>query len=167
MSLPELAWIAEARRYIGQREVKGIKHNPFIVGIWSSIGASWFRDDETPWCAGFVAYCLKVGGKPILKPAVVGRALAWLNYGVAIGRPAYGCLAVKSRQGGGHVGFVVGRTVGGHILILGGNQDDSVKISAYNPDVFSFRWPGEAPLPGRYDLPVFKDGAAAAAMSEA
>lgn len=112
-------------------------------------------------CAGFVAFCLKKGGKPILKPAVVGRALAWLDYGTKISKPAYGCIAVKSRNGGGHVGFVVGKTPGGHLLILGGNQDDQVKVSPYNPSVFEFRWPGagkpgEGPLPTRYDLPVLK-----------
>lgn len=48
--LPELPWIAEARRHIGQREIKGTRHNPFIVGIWAATGVSWFLDDETP-CA--------------------------------------------------------------------------------------------------------------------
>lgn len=162
---PELAWIA-ARRHIGQREIKGTKHNPWIVGIWAATGVSWFLNDETPWCAGFVAYCLKAGGKPILKPAVVGRALAWLDYGTKLAKPAYGCLAVKSRNGGGHVGFVVGKTIGGRLLIHGGNQDDSVKISTYDPSVFEFRWPGEQPADHRYDLPVF-NSAGQPAMSEA
>lgn len=104
----------------------------------------------------FVAYCLKKGGKPILKPAVVGRALAWLDYGTKISKPAYGCLAIKSRSGGGHVGFVVGKTVGGHLLVLGGSQDNQVKISPYNPSVFEYRWPGVAPADHRYDLPVLQ-----------
>src|SRR5690606_34608011 len=131
----------------------------------AALGVSWFKDDETPWCAGFVAYCLQKGGKPILGPAKVGRALAWLDYGTKLKAPAYGCLAVKSRNGGGHVGFVIGKTAGGHILILGGNQDNSVKVSAYNPSVFEWRWPGEAPDQRRYDLQVY--AASSAVMSEA
>ena len=158
--LPELPWIAEARRLIGQREIKGTKHNPFIVGIWAAIGASWFVDDETAWCAAFVAWCLKKGGKPILGPANVARALAWADYGAPLDKPHYGCLAVKSRTGGGHVGFVVGRYASGHLAILGGNQDDQVKIARYNADVFTFRWPGDRnsrPAAGRDLLPLLTD----------
>ena len=152
----ELDHIAYARQYLGKREIPGTKHNPWIVGIWPAIGVTWFDSELTPWCAGFVAYCLKKAGKPILKPGVVGRALAWLDYGVPIQKPAYGCLAIKSRDGGGHVGFVVGRTASGHLMILGGNQDDSVKISPYNPSVFQYRWPGTAPKPERYSLPLLE-----------
>lgn len=159
--LGELAWIAEARKHIGEREIKGTKHNPFIVGIWSAVGASWFKDDETPWCAGYVAYCLKKAGRPILGPATVARALAWADYGTKLIKPAYGCLAVKSRNGGGHVGFVVGKDAKGNLMILGGNQNDQVKISAYKATDFQhFRWPdkakgvGSVPDAGRFDLPV-------------
>lgn len=154
---PELPWIAEARRHLGQRETPGNKHNPFIVGIWSAIGAGWFKDDETPWCAGFVAYCLKHAGRPILGPAQVGRALAWVDYGVKLDEPAYGCLAIKSRNGGGHVGFVVGRDEKGRLMVLGGNQDNSVSIAPYNQFVFqSFRWPSIYPTDQRFDLPVLQ-----------
>jgi uncharacterized protein (TIGR02594 family) len=159
-ALPELPWVEEMRRLIGQREIPGGKHNPFIVGLWSAIGVTWFSDDETPWCAGVLAWCLKRAKKPILGPATVGRALAWLTYGGSLDGPAYGAVAVKSRAGGGHVGFVVGRYRSGHIAILGGNQDDQVKISAYNESVFTFRWPGDKnakPAPGRFKLPLLEN----------
>jgi len=45
--LPELAWIAEARKHIGLREIKGSKHNPTIL------------------------INLKHGGKKTLNPGVV------------------------------------------------------------------------------------------------
>ena len=32
MNLPELPWIAEARKHVGQKEIKGPKHNPVIMG---------------------------------------------------------------------------------------------------------------------------------------
>lgn len=155
MKQTELAWIAEARKHIGQKEIKGAKHNPFIVGIWGFINAGWFRDDETPWCAGFVAYVLKKVGFPILSPAKVARALAWAEYGVPLGKPAYGAIAVKSRNGGGHVGFVVGKDQFGNIMLLGGNQGDMVKISPFKASEIShYRWPNIKPHPERYDLPV-------------
>lgn len=88
MIQPELPHIAEARRHIGQTELPGGKHNPWIVGIWPALGVTWFNTDEVPWCAAFVGYCLKKSGKPILGPAKVGRALAWLDSGVKISKPA-------------------------------------------------------------------------------
>lgn len=162
MAQSELPWIAEARKHIGQREIKGAKHNPFIVGLWTTTGVSWFLDDETPWCAGYVAYCLKMSGYPILGPAKVGRALAWADYGVKLHAPAYGCLAVKKRKGGGHVGFVVGRDQYGNLMILGGNQNDSVKISPFKEEDFEeFRWPSIYPSATRFKLPILtSDGKA-------
>lgn len=157
MSQNELPWIAEARKHIGKKEIKGSKHNPWIVGIWSAVGAGWFKDDETPWCAGFVAYVLKACGFKILGPATVARALAWADYSVPTlkNRPAYGAIAVKARKGGGHVGFVVGKDQHGNIMILGGNQGDMVKISPFKPaDISHYRWPSIAPGESRYDLPL-------------
>lgn len=151
----DLPWIAEARKYIGQKEIKGAKHNPWIVGIWSAVGAGWFMDDETPWCAGFVAFCLKNTGFKILGPATVARALAWADYGVKLNSPAYGAIAVKTRSGGGHVGFVVGKDQFGNIMLLGGNQGDSVKISPFAPDQIShYRWPSVYPSADRFSLPL-------------
>ncbi len=151
----ELPWIAEARKHIGQKEIKGAKHNPWIVGIWSAIGASWFKDDETPWCAGFVAYVLKKSGFKIIGPAKVARALAWSDYGVKLNAPAYGCLVTFSRNGGGHVGFVVGQDQHGNLMVLGGNQNDMVKISPFaRSRVQAYRWPSVYPNADRFKLPV-------------
>lgn len=155
--LKDLPWIEIARRYIGQHEIPGAKHNNLIVSIWKRVKAPWFVDDETPWCAGFVAYCCYEAGLPIVGPAKVAQALAWADHGVALDRPAYGCIAVKARKGGGHVGFVVGRYADGRLAILGGNQDDAVRISPYPEDVFvAFRWPSKAPDPRRYQLPLVR-----------
>lgn len=153
--LAEPAWVIEARKYIGQKEIKGLKHNPFIVGIWPAIGITWFLDDETPWCGGFLAYVMKrVGLKWPKKPAA---ALSWGTFGTKLSRPAVGAIAVKTRKGGGHVTIVVGRDPHGNLLCLGANQNDEVNISAYRPDAFfTFRWPtGNVPLEERYNLPVY------------
>lgn len=155
MALPELPWIAHARRYIGQREVKGAKHNPWIVGLWPAIGITWFNDDETPWCAAFINNMLKLAGRPTIKPGLAARALAFKDYGVKLNAPAYGCIAVKERKGGGHVTFVVGRDQYGNLMCLGGNQNDSVKISPFKEtDFVAFRWPSIYPHAERFKLPL-------------
>ena len=64
--MSELAWIAEARRHIGLREVKGVQHNQTIVG-WLKRLKAWWSDDETAWCGTFVAQCLQYGDRGIPK----------------------------------------------------------------------------------------------------
>lgn len=165
MTQPELPWVAEARSWIGTAEIAGIKHNPKIVGIWSAIGVPWFKDDETPWCAGALTLWLQRGrdqalrlGLPIALPvpSKPAAALSYLDYGTALTRPAYGSIAVKKRKGGGHVTIVVGKYADGRLACLGANQDDQVKISPYPASAFeTFRWPtGKMPNDSRYDLPV-------------
>jgi len=173
---PELPWVAEARSWIGEKEIKGIKHNPRIVGIWAAIGVPWFSDDETPWCASALTLWLKRGREQALRlglpialptPAKPAAALSYLPYGTALSRPAYGAIAVKKRKGGGHVGIVVGRYADGRLAVLGANQDDQVKISPYREsDFVTFRWPtGKVPNDSRYDLPVLT-GSGQPVMSE-
>jgi len=56
-----------------------------------------------------------------------------LDYGTTLVEPVLGSIGVKSRVGGGHVGFVVGQSGDGeYINLLGGNQDNSVKVSRYS-----------------------------------
>lgn len=176
MAQPELPWVAEARTWIGEKEIKGIKHNPRVVGIWPAIGITWFKDDETPWCAGALTLWLRRGrdralrlGLPIAlpTPAKPAAALSYLPYGSTLDKPAYGAIAVKKRKGGGHVGLVVGRYADGRLAILGANQDDQVKISPYKAaDFETFRWPtGKMPNDERYDLPLL-DNAGQAVSSE-
>ncbi len=46
---------------------------------------------------------------------------------------AYGSIAVIDYGGGkGHVGFVAGFNNAGRIILLGGNQSDMVKLSAFS-----------------------------------
>lgn len=91
------------------------------------------------------------------------RAKAWANAGLTkLAKPAYGCIAVKSRQGGGHVFFVVGKNAKGQILGLGGNQGNTVSIVPFNPaDIDGYYWPSKlvdgkpvpsSPSPERYNL---------------
>ena len=160
--MSELAWVAEARKHIGLAEVAGKQHNSTIVNWLIKLGA-WWRDDETPWCGTFVAHCLRQVGRPV--PQHWYRARAYESYGTRLDKPAYGCIAVFSRQGGGHVGFVVGQDKQGNLLVLGGNQGNKVSIAKFSRSrVTAYVWADKAvgvsskPAESRYQLPVLNVG---------
>lgn len=156
MTLSDPAWIAQAKKYIGEREIKGPHHNPHVVKWWKSIGAP-FRDDETPWCGAFVGGVLaEVGIKPVAGGA---SARNWQKFGKKLSRPCVGCVVVfwrGSRDGySGHVGFVLGKDQHGNLMVLGGNQGDTVSVKPFSRDrVLAYRWPGIAPYDERYNLPI-------------
>ncbi|WP_156496279.1 TIGR02594 family protein, partial [Eikenella sp. NML03-A-027] len=96
-----------------------------IINWLIALGA-WWRDDETPWCSTFVAHCCRTAGRDL--PKHWYRAKGWLETGTRLSKSAYGCIVVFERQGGGHVGFVVGQDRQGNLMVLGGNQGDAVNI---------------------------------------
>lgn len=151
----ELSWISEARKHIGLKEVKGAKHNTTIQQWLKNLNA-WWSDDETAWCGVFTAHCLRVAG--VSYPKHWYRALAYFDHGARLKKPAYGCIAVKTRKGGGHVCFVVGRdSKTGKLVCLGGNQSDMVCFALYpESDFEAFMWYGKTntPAQSRYDLPI-------------
>lgn len=149
-------WLLEAEKHIGQKEVKGPSHNPFIVQLWKLIKRGGIKDDETPWCASFLGGCLETVGIPSTR---FESAKSYEKYGTALPSPAVGAIATFSRDGGGHVAFVVGQDKNGNILCLGGNQGDKVCIAAFvSSRVTSYRWPPGQPLPLTNLLPIL-DGA--------
>ena len=155
--LPELKWIAEARKHIGLKEIKGSRHNPIILS-WLKKLKAWWNEDESAWCGLYVAYCLQEANVPV--PKHWYRALDYLSYGTRLIKPAYGCVAVKARQGGGHVCFVVGQTKEGKLVCLGGNQNDMVCYALYDrKDFEAFMWYGKTSRPAqeRYNLPILSN----------
>jgi uncharacterized protein (TIGR02594 family) len=123
------AWIIEAEKHIGLKEIKGPDHAPKIIQ-WLIKLKAWWKDDETPWCGVFVAACLKETGIAI--PKHWYRAKAYLDWGREIRVPCYGCIAIFERQGGGHVGFVVGIDQFDRLLVLGGNQGNQVSVAPFD-----------------------------------
>lgn len=159
--MTELPWIKEAKSLIGLKEINGVNHNPTIKSWLKSLKAAW-TDDETPWCGTFVAHCLSSAGRSI--PKHWYRAKEYLNYGTELTSPAYGCIAVKSRAGGGHVFFVVGETSDGAIVGLGGNQNNQVSLAKFSKsDIVGYVWPSWAngvpsmPSKERFVLPKYKN----------
>ncbi len=163
----DLPWMVEAKKHIGLREIVGKQHSSTILKWLKSLGA-WWQEDETPWCGTFVAHCLKMAG--VAYPKHWYRALDYVNYGTKLVRPAYGCVAIKTRKGGGHVCFVVGRDQKTNKLVcIGGNQGNAVSYALYNDSDFQeFRWYGKTSKPAdfRYRLPALS-GVSAMKVSEA
>ena len=143
MSAPR--WLTEARRHLGVAEITGPRHSP-VIQSWLHKLRAWWVDDETPWCGVFVAACMYSSGFKL--PKFWMRAKAWADWGTRLIAPAPGCIVVFERQGGGHVGFVVGRTVTGQLLVLGGNQGNRVSEMAFDPHrVIAYVWPPGEQLP--------------------
>ena len=162
----ELDWIAEARKHVGLKETNGSNKHPTIDKWTNELNGKWVYGSA--WCGVYVAHCLKTAG--VRYPKHWYRALDYLNYGSKLKKPAYGCVAVKTRNGGGHVCFVVGRDKKTNKLVcLGGNQSDMVCYALYDESDFeAFVWYGRtlAPANGRYDLPVLT-GVTSTKVSEA
>ena len=169
--MSELTWIAEARKHLGKREIGTSNTSPDIE-LWQKglLGVTpkkghWLYG--VAWCGTFVAHCLKTAG--IKYPKHWYRALDYLNYGAKLKKPAYGCVAVKTRSGGGHVCFVVGRDAKTKKLVcLGGNQSNMVCFALYaESDFEAFMWYGKTsnPAQNRYDLPILS-GVTATKVSE-
>ena len=152
--MTELSWIEIAKKDIGVSEIKGDKHNPVIVQYWKDIKRGGIKDDETPWCAAFVGAMLERSG---IRSTRFESAKSYETWGYELTSPVYGCIVTFIRNGGGHVGFVVGMSPAGDLMVLGGNQSDAVNIKAFSTDrVTSYRWPFPTePFPIDRTLPIF------------
>lgn len=145
-------WVAEARKNLHVREIKGPQHCPEILQYWRDIKRGGIKDDETPWCAAFVGAMLERVG---IQSTRFESARSYLTWGTELREPVPGCIVVFTRDGGGHVGFVVGQNENRDLLVLGGNQSDAVNIRAFpRARVTGFRWPAGEALPGDVRLPV-------------
>lgn len=162
--MSEPAWLVEARKHVGLKEITGKTHAPTITRWLRQLGA-WWNDDETPWCGTFVPACLEAAGVP--KPRNWFRALAWLDFGVPLVEPRVGCVVVFRREGGGHVGFLVGKDEQSRLMVLGGNQGNAVSVAPFERfRVLGYRWPSAVPAPAA-GLPLIASNGAVSSRSEA
>ncbi len=149
--MKEPVWVQEARKHIGLRETKGANHTPEIVQFWKDIKRGGIKDDETPWCAAFVGAMLE---RCSIRSTRFESAKSYLQWGEGLTTPCVGCVVVFSRDGGGHVGFVIGKDSAGNLLVLGGNQGDAVNIKAFPVSrVNGYRWPAGVTVE-RQPLPI-------------
>lgn len=123
----------------GVAEVPGPEASPRISAYLRN--AHQAADDEIPWCAAFVGWCLTEVGE-----VGTGRANArsYLNWGTP-SSPQLGAVAVLWRgtptSTQGHVGFLIDVS-DTHIYLLGGNQGNRVSVATFPKDrVLGYRWP--------------------------
>lgn len=136
----EPLWLQVARGELGQAEFRGPTNNPRIEEYHATTRAGR-ADDEVPWCSSFVNWCL-------LRAGITGTrskaARSWEMWGVELGAPRVGAIAVFSRGSNpahGHVGFWVGEG-GGQVRVLGGNQGNRVSVQSYPKSrLLTLRWP--------------------------
>ncbi|OBU06459.1 TIGR02594 family protein [Morganella psychrotolerans] len=150
--MSEPKWITEARKEIGVSEHTAAGSTA-VDQMWidSKLRGLVGTARKVPWCAGFVNTCLERAG---IRSTRSDSSRSYLAFGDMLKEPAYGCVVTFSRNGGGHVGFVVGKTESGQLMVLGGNQSDAVNIKAFGTDrVTGYRWPSGVPLDNR-PLPV-------------
>lgn len=120
-----------ALKEYGIKEIIGNENNPRILQYFKEINQSWVKNDETPWCACFVNWVLKQAGK-IGTNALTVRS--FLKYGIPTKRPELGDIVIlwkdKKENTFGHIGFYINENEK-NIFVLGGNQSDSVNITAF------------------------------------
>ncbi len=137
---PEAPWLTFAIGEIGVEEFEGEKNNPRVLEYFK---ATEYRPHfEDNWCSAFVCFCLEKTGHKSTRKANA-RSYEW--FGTRLIKPKRGCIAVfwrGSKEGWqGHVGFYMGQNET-HVYVLGGNQNDSVKVSSYPKNqLLSYRWP--------------------------
>ena len=128
-----------AQRFSGIHEIDGAMSNPQILAM-IRLDRPDANDDEIHWCSAFVNYVTWLLRLPRSKSL---RARSWLEVGKVIelgkARPGFDVVVMKTKDEDpgpdvidtrGHVGFYAGLEED-DILLLGGNQSDSVKISRY------------------------------------
>jgi uncharacterized protein (TIGR02594 family) len=148
-------WLARMNAILGLYEFPGAADNPTIVAMAKACGgniAKTYRHDATPWCALAVNYCLVASGLPGDDSL---WALDFARYGTRLKGAAVGAIATKTRDGGGHVFLVVGRTKDGRLVGRGGNQRDMVCDEVFDPSaVTAFTWPKVYPQPAQVSFAV-------------
>lgn len=147
----EPVWLRRARLELGVKEIKGSQHSVRVLSYWE-LAKLWFKDDETPWCAGFVCAMLEDSG---IRSTRSGMAKSFANsqYFKKLDKFVVGCIVVFWRisptNGSGHVTFGVSQDAQGNIRGLGGNQSDAVTIASFDDDrLVGFYWPIAVPVPG-------------------
>lgn len=147
-------WLETALKYIGTKEIPGKDNNPIIIDWWKKIKQGGIKDDETAWCAAFVGGVLEECGITSSRSA---GARSYQNWGHRLNGPAVGAIVSFWRDDPkgwkGHVGFVVGKDQAGNLLVLGGNQGDTVNIKPFAiTRVLAYSWPVTVELPKEIGL---------------
>lgn len=134
-----LPWMVEISAVMGLHEIE----DHAVLSAWLASDDHALGDPaQLPWCGDAVETAMRRGLPEEWIPTNPYWAKNWSNFGT----PAlhwYGAVAVFGRNGGGHVGFLVGVSPDGKQLrIRGGNQSNQVKDSWLEASrLEALRWP--------------------------
>lgn len=127
------------RADLGTAETVGDGSNPAIMASALRVSrahpdlrwiASWYTDDDIPWCGLQLADVVVKAGLLPPRPNPLS-ARAWADWHEDAGGPRFGVVAVLRRPGGkGHVGLVEAVSPSGKwIRLIGGNQGNAVSVA--------------------------------------
>lgn len=121
-----------ALKDFGLSEVQGNRSNPRIQNAIAR-AADWLDSDDskTAWCGCMMGLWCKELSLPV--PKEYFRAASWRIVGekVDLADAVPGDIIVMARVGGNHV-TLFSKVKDGLVYCLGGNQKDSVNISAFS-----------------------------------
>ena len=154
-------WVDYATSQIGVKEsgmkniieggvLEGSNRSPEIDSYLKSSN----KGSGLAWCASFLNWAMENAGVKNL-PKYSASSQAWSKFGTKLDNPAYGSIATFKHGEGGHTGIVVGRDPNrtGKIIVLGGNQSDSVNYMLFDEKDAVFTYPKE--YKPNYDLPLY------------
>lgn len=136
----ELTAFELAQRFVGVSEINGQASNPAVLAMLR-LDMKWPETEDVPWCSAFCNYVAWLLRLPRSKSLL---ARSWLLIGQSIplelATPGFDVAIFKRGSGPqpgpeeinapGHVGWFAGLD-GARILVLGGNQGNSVSVAGY------------------------------------
>lgn len=140
MRFDQATWLSDAYDEVGVSE-SDEAGRARIVQYWRAAGYELGPDDG--WASAFPEWVLQQSG---ILGAQSASARGWLKWGEPLTELKPGCIAVFWRGSPtgatGHVGFFVGTTADNRLLVLGGNQSNSVSVSKIGQErLLGCRWP--------------------------
>ncbi len=118
----------------GLKEIEGKGSNEKIIEMGRDLGITIEDDSTFSWCSVALCYYAKKCGYEQPNSA---SARAWLKMPILVLKPQIGDIVVFWRESPsswkGHVGIFISKDLNS-IYTLGGNQNNSILISAYSQD---------------------------------
>lgn len=148
-------WLQVAEGELGVHEIPGPRSEARIIEYHATTTLK-ATSDEVAWCSSDLNWIFI---QVKIKGTNSAAARSWLKWGVRLGVPAFGCVAVLSRDGNqpahltreelttgnylpGHVGLWIGDVNANTIRLIGGNQNNSHSIANFpKSKVLGYFWP--------------------------
>ena len=121
--LPNPKWVDYSSGLIGYNEAT---HRQLIMSWARDIGPDYWSmnfdpsQDQSDWQTLFVAHCLKRCGGSLPKNHLIAQE--WLAYGDLLKQPYLGSLIIVMSQDVFHIGFAVGITPDGQLVMRGATR---------------------------------------------